>query len=90
MNLRALGIAAVDDEALRRVVQYSPAGRGEGLPVGAPQAFDARLEASAAGGMVGTTRASREAGRQSRWSRDRELGRVRKAGSIVATFSRRF
>ncbi len=58
-NLRALGHrVAVDDEALGRVNQYfTELAAAEGLPVGTPQAFDARyLKHQLPGGMVGTTR----------------------------------
>jgi oxaloacetate decarboxylase alpha subunit len=58
-NLRALGHrVAVDDAALGRVNQYfTQLAEAEGLPVGVPQAFDARyLKHQLPGGMVGTTR----------------------------------
>jgi oxaloacetate decarboxylase alpha subunit len=49
---------AVDDAALGRVNQYfTQLAEAEGLPVGVPQAFDARyLKHQLPGGMVGTTR----------------------------------
>jgi oxaloacetate decarboxylase alpha subunit len=58
-NLRALGHrVAIDDEALDRVNRYfTRLAEAEGLPVGMPQAFDARyLQHQLPGGMVGTTR----------------------------------
>jgi oxaloacetate decarboxylase alpha subunit len=58
-NLRALGHrVAVDDEALAQVNQYfTQLAEAQGLPVGTPQAFDARyLTHQLPGGMVGTTR----------------------------------
>jgi len=58
-NLRALGHSVhVDDEALARVSSYfTRLAEAEGLPVGAPQGFDASyLHHQLPGGMVGTMR----------------------------------
>jgi oxaloacetate decarboxylase (Na+ extruding) subunit alpha len=81
-NLRALGHSvAVDDEALDRVNRYfTQLAEAEGLPVGAPQAFDARyLQHQLPGGMVGTTRRQLAEARLSHLEGAviEELGRVR-------------
>lgn len=81
-NLRALGHRVnVDDEALGRVNQYfSQLAAAEGLPVGTPQAFDARyLRHQLPGGMVGTTRRQLAEARLSHLEAAviDELGRVR-------------
>ena len=81
-NLRALGHrVAVDDEALARVNQYfTELAAAEGLPVGVPQAFDARyLKHQLPGGMVGTTRRQLAEARVSHLEGAviEELGRVR-------------
>jgi len=81
-NLRALGHrVAVDDEALGRVNQYfTQLAEAEGLPVGTPQAFDARyLQHQLPGGMVGTTRRQLAEARLSHLEGAviEELGRVR-------------
>ena len=81
-NLRALGHRVnVDDEALAQVGRYfTQLAEAEGLPMGHPQAFDARyLQHQLPGGMVGTMR--RQLG-ESRLSHlegavIEELGRVR-------------
>jgi oxaloacetate decarboxylase alpha subunit len=81
-NLRALGHSvAIDDEALARVNQYfTQLAAAEGLPVGSPQAFDARyLRHQLPGGMVGTTRRQLAEARLSHLEGAviEELGRVR-------------
>jgi oxaloacetate decarboxylase alpha subunit len=81
-NLRALGHRVdVDDEALGRVNQYfTQLAEAEGLPVGTPQAFDARyLKHQLPGGMVGTTRRQLAEARLSHLEGAviEELGRVR-------------
>jgi oxaloacetate decarboxylase alpha subunit len=81
-NLRALGHrVAVDDEALARVNQYfTELAEAEGLPVGTPQAFDARyFKHQLPGGMVGTTRRQLAEARLSHLEGAviEELGRVR-------------
>jgi oxaloacetate decarboxylase (Na+ extruding) subunit alpha len=81
-NLRALGHrVAVDDEALGRVNQYfTQLAEAEGLPIGTPQAFDARyLRHQLPGGMVGTTRRQLAEARLSHLEGAviEELGRVR-------------
>ena len=81
-NLRALGHrVAVDEEALERVNQYfTQLAQAEGLPVGSPQAFDARyLKHQLPGGMVGTTRRQLAEARLSHLEGAviEELGRVR-------------
>jgi oxaloacetate decarboxylase alpha subunit len=81
-NLRALGHrVAVDDEALDRVNRYfTQLAEAEGLPVGMPQAFDARyLQHQLPGGMVGTTRRQLAEARLSHLEGEviEELGRVR-------------
>ena len=81
-NLRALGhTVAVDDEALARVNRYfTELAAAEGLPVGTPQAFDARyLKHQLPGGMVGTTRRQLAEARVSHLEGAviEELGRVR-------------
>jgi oxaloacetate decarboxylase alpha subunit len=58
-NLRALGHSvSLDDAALAEVGDYfTRLAQAEGLPVGSPQAFDARyLQHQLPGGMVGTMR----------------------------------
>lgn len=81
-NLRALGHrVAIDDEALARVNQYfTQLAEAEGLPAGAPQAFDARyLRHQLPGGMVGTTRRQLAEARLTHLEGPvlEELGRVR-------------
>jgi oxaloacetate decarboxylase alpha subunit len=81
-NLRALGHrVAVDDAALGRVNQYfTQLAQAEGLPMGVPQAFDARyLKHQLPGGMVGTTRRQLAEARVSHLEGAviEELGRVR-------------
>ena len=81
-NLRALGhTVTVDDEALARVNQYfTQLAQAEGLPIGTPQAFDARyLKHQLPGGMVGTTRRQLAEARLSHLEGAviEELGRVR-------------
>jgi oxaloacetate decarboxylase (Na+ extruding) subunit alpha len=81
-NLRALKHrVALDDEALAQVNQYfTQLAQAEGLPVGAPQAFDARyLQHQLPGGMVGTTRRQLAEARLSHLEGAviEELGRVR-------------
>jgi oxaloacetate decarboxylase alpha subunit len=72
---------AVDDEALGRVNQYfTQLAEAEGLPMGTPQAFDARyLQHQLPGGMVGTTRRQLAEARVSHLEGAviEELGRVR-------------
>ncbi len=72
---------AVDDEALDRVNRYfTQLAEAEGLPVGMPQAFDARyLQHQLPGGMVGTTRRQLAEARLSHLEGAviEELGRVR-------------
>jgi oxaloacetate decarboxylase alpha subunit len=71
----------VDDDALGRVNQYfTELAEAEGLPVGKPQAFDARyLKHQLPGGMVGTTRRQLAEARLSHLEGAviEELGRVR-------------
>jgi len=81
-NLRALGHSVrIDDEALAEVGRYFTAlAAAEGLPVGAPQGFDAGyLHHQLPGGMVGTMR--RHLGEQRLSHLEgaviEELGRVR-------------
>jgi len=81
-NLRALGhTVSVDDEPLARVNEYfTQLAAAEGLPVGSPQAFDARyLRHQLPGGMVGTTRRQLAEARLSHLEGAviEELGRVR-------------
>jgi oxaloacetate decarboxylase alpha subunit len=72
---------ALDDAALAQVNQYfTQLAQAEGLPVGAPQAFDARyLQHQLPGGMVGTTRRQLAEARLSHLEGAviEELGRVR-------------
>jgi oxaloacetate decarboxylase alpha subunit len=81
-NLRALGHRLdVDDDALSRVNRYfTQLAEAEDLPVGKPQAFDARyLKHQLPGGMVGTTRRQLAEARLSHLEGAviEELGRVR-------------
>jgi oxaloacetate decarboxylase (Na+ extruding) subunit alpha len=81
-NLRALGHAAkVDVEALAEVGGYfTQLAAAEGLPVGAPQAFDAAyLRHQLPGGMVGTMRRHLKESRLAHLEQAviDELGRVR-------------
>jgi oxaloacetate decarboxylase alpha subunit len=81
-NLRALGHRVqVDDEALSRVSRYfTQLAEAENLPMGRPQAFDARyLQHQLPGGMVGTTRRQLAESRLSHLEGAviEELGRVR-------------
>jgi oxaloacetate decarboxylase alpha subunit len=81
-NLRALGHRVdLDDEALAQVGRYfTQLAEAEGLPWGAPQAFDARyLRHQLPGGMVGTTRRQLAESRVSHLEGAviEELGRVR-------------
>ena len=81
-NLRALGHQVrIDDDALARVGRYfTQLAAAEDLPVGRPQAFDARyLRHQLPGGMVGTTRRQLAESRLSHLEGAviEELGRVR-------------
>ena len=81
-NLRALGHRVdLDDEALAQVGRYfTQLAAAENLPVGVPQAFDARyLRHQLPGGMVGTTRRQLAESRVSHLEGAviEELGRVR-------------
>jgi oxaloacetate decarboxylase alpha subunit len=81
-NLRALGHRVIlNDDALDRVNQYfTELAEAEGLPIGTPQAFDARyLKHQLPGGMVGTTRRQLAESRLSHLEGAviEELGRVR-------------
>lgn len=81
-NLRALGVGVqVDDDALARVSRYfTQLAEAENLPMGRPQAFDARyLRHQLPGGMVGTTRRQLAESRLSHLEGAviEELGRVR-------------
>jgi oxaloacetate decarboxylase alpha subunit len=81
-NLKALGHAvSVDEDALREVGAYfSRLAAAEGLPVGAPQGFDAAyLQHQLPGGMVGTMRRQLRESRLSHLEGQviEEIGRVR-------------